>query len=105
MPATPSQRDIDIQIASELSESIETNDDFFVLTGSYSIDALTGANVKHNDIDANIFTKDLPMALGRVVTLLQTRTDGIQLTRQKNNRLEYLASHRYGSTQVEMQFV
>ena len=63
MPTTPSQRDTDIRIASELSESIETDNDndFFVLTGSYSIDALTGADIKHNDIDANIFTKDLPV--------------------------------------------
>lgn len=105
MPTTPSQRDTDIRIASKLSESIEANSDFFVLTGSYSIDALTGADVKHNDIDANIFTKDLPMALGRIAALLQARTDDMRLTKRTNTRLEYLRSHRYGSTQIEMQFV
>lgn len=105
MPTTPSQRDTDILIASELSDSIETDNDFFVLTGSYSIDALTGADVKHNDIDVNIFTKDLPVALGRVATLLQVRTDDMRLTKQADTRLEYLCSHRYGATQVEMQFV
>jgi hypothetical protein len=81
MSTTPSQRDTDIRIASELSRSIETNDDFFVLTGSYSIDALTGADVKHNDIDANIFTIDLPVALGRVATLLQAYTGDMQPTK------------------------
>lgn len=105
MSTTPNQRDIDIRIASELSESIEDNSDFFVLTGSYSIDALTGADVKHNDIDANIFTKDLPVALGRVVALLQACTDDMRLAKRTDTRLEYLRSHRHGSTQVEMQFV
>lgn len=106
MSTTPSQRDIDIRIASELSESIEASSDFFILTGSYSIDALTGADVKHNDIDANIFTKDVPIALGRVATRLQARTDDdMQLTKRTDSRLEYLRSHQYGSTQVEMQFV
>ena len=70
MPATPNQRDTDIQIASEVSALVGTECDFFVLTGSYSIDALTGADVKHNDIDANVFTTDIPTALGRTAALL-----------------------------------
>lgn len=105
MPTTPSQRDTDIRIASELSGSIEVSGDFFVLTGSYSIDALTGADVKHNDIDANVFTKALPVALGRVAALLQARTGDMELTKRTDTKLEYLRSHRYGSTQLEMQFV
>ncbi len=105
MPTTPNQRDTDIQIASEVSTLVGTERDFFVLTGSYSIDALTGADVKHNDIDANVFTTDIPTALGRTAAFLQTYASEAELTKQTDDRLEYQYPHQYGSTQVEMQFV
>lgn len=105
MTTTPNQRDIDIQIASNISALVKTERDFFVLTGSYSIDALTGADVKHNDIDSNVFTTDISTALGRTAALLQTCASEAKLTKQTDNRLEYQYPHQYGSTQVEMQFV
>ena len=46
MPTTPNKRDTDIRIASEVSALVGTERDFFVLTGSYSVDALTGAKFK-----------------------------------------------------------
>lgn len=105
MPTTPNKRDTDIRIASEVSELVGTERDFFVLTGSYSVDALTGADVKHNDIDANVFTTDIPTALGRTATLLHTYASEAELTKQTDDRLEYQYPHQYGLTQVEIQFV
>lgn len=105
MSTTPSQRDIDIRIVSEMSMCAEDENNFFVLTGSYSIDALTGADIKHNDIDANIFTANIPTALGKTAALLQTCVGDMELTKQTGGRLEYLYPHQYGTTQVEIQFV
>lgn len=105
MPTPSSNRDIDIQTASKIAALTQSENDFFVLTGSYSIDALTGADVKHNDIDSNIFTPDMPTSIGRIATLMQARIASMELTRQTDSRLEYLLPHRYGQTQVEMQFV
>lgn len=105
MGTTPNQRDIDIQIASKIATLVQNKRDFFVLTGSYSIDALTGADVKHNDIDANVFTVDVPPALHRAATLIQAYASEAELIQQTDDRLEYQYTHRYGATQVEMQFV
>ncbi len=66
---------------------------------------MTGADVKHNDIDANVFTADIPTALGRTATLLQTYASEAELTKRTDDRLEYRYPHQHGSTQVEMQFV
>lgn len=105
MAETPSARDTDLGIASGLSTQI-TNEhgDFFVLTGSYSIDALTQAEIVHNDIDANIFTRDIPLALARASFVLKNNS-ALQLTKQSASRLEYAQEHSHGSTQVELQFV
>lgn len=105
MPTPSNQRDIEIQLASNISKLTQSERDFFILTGSYSIDALTGADVTHNDIDANVFTNDIPTALNRVVSRLSTHIDHMHLVTQADDRLEYIYPHSYGQTQVEMQFV
>lgn len=102
---TPNQRDIDIRIASSMDTYVKNEGDFFVLTGSYSIDALTGADVNHNDIDSNIFTTDIPVAMGRIATTLELHEPSMELIKKTDNRLEYLHPHQHGSTPVEMQFI
>lgn len=95
-------RSVDLQIASSLATRIdESVEDHFVLTGSYSIDILTGADIIHNDIDANVFTDDVSRSLGRAALLFKR----LPLTRQTDSRLEYLVPHDAGETQVELQFV
>lgn len=103
--ATPNQRDVDIRIASSMDTYVKNKDDFLVLTGSYSIDALTGADVSHNDIDSNVFTTDIPAAMGRIATMLELHKPSMELVKQTDSRLEYLHPHQHGSTPVEMQFI
>ena len=104
--ASPTPRDIDIRIASKIASQMDnTTGDYLVLTGSYSIDALTGADIKHNDIDANIFTTDIPTSLGRISLLLESNISELEPLSEASDRLEYVYPHQHGSTQVELQFV
>lgn len=114
MTNTPSARhnsreySIDIEVARRVSDVVQTDTDFFILTGSYSIEALTGGNIAHNDVDANVFTPNIPRAMARVGLLLDTSGIIPHLTRleaTKPNRLEYRAHSDGTQRDVELQFI
>lgn len=100
-PTAISQRDIDIRVATEIALVFNNNpDDYFILTGSYSIEALTHRKVSHNDIDANIFTTEIPRALAETSLKLYT----LKLIKQTDSRLEYLI-YTPAPRKLELQFV
>lgn len=95
------RRDKDLALASEFGGLFNPSDgDFFVLTGSYAIEAVTNnPKIEHNDIDVNIFTADRKKSL-----LVASRRLGrlnIDLARSTESRLEY---SKEGSL-IELQFV
>lgn len=102
------QRDNDIHIAAKVRSAIDNDsDDYFILTGSYSIEALTHGEIRHNDIDANIFTTNIHRSLGRTASLMNILElyDGAALTEQTDSRLEYLITNRAIQQKLELQFV
>lgn len=105
MSSHPPAREKDLEIAAGVAYDIGlVSDDKFVLTGSYSIDLLTGARVEHNDIDANIFTNNTPRALARVALLFKGRGNFAQ-TKKTEGRLEYRYTDGDRVGQFELQIV
>ena len=101
------QRDTDIHTTSKIASLFEGHStDYFVLTGSYSIEALTQRDVSHNDIDANVFTPSIPDALARTSFMLHRHeiTDKA-IEAKSSNRLEYILSDSGVEQQLEIQFV
>jgi hypothetical protein len=102
------QRVADLAIAGCAAEAVSSAEDFFVLTGSYSIEALTGGDVAHNDIDANVFTRDIPRAMASVGMQLgdcNVLPDALQVRNANPNRLEYDVQSPVGRRALELQFV
>jgi len=98
-------RESDLQIAANVADKInDINSDNFILTGSYSIDILTGVEVEHNDIDANIFTDSIQESIGRVALLLDSNSKLLK-TLQTDSRLEYSYDHGSRTSEIELQFV
>lgn len=84
---------------------------YAIVTGSYAIEALTGAVVSHVDIDINIFSKDAPDALLHIRGLIERGNDfGVDfvLFKQTPDRLEYDAiydKHSNVVSRFEIKFV
>ena len=104
------ERDIDLDAARRARDVVEADqDDFLILTGSYSIEALTHGNISHNDVDTNVFTKKIPRAIARVGLQL-SRPDvlpgGSHIEGTKPDRLEYgIQSVAASSRKLELQFI
>lgn len=99
------RRDGDIQLASRIQALLAgQGQDIFVLTGSYSIDALTGDTVSHNDVDTNIFTPDIPRSIARTGLLLSD-VQTIKPSKVTDTRLEYTYTGRTHESQLELQFI
>lgn len=95
-----SKHDRDVVLASYISKMFdEQNGDYFLLTGSYSIESLSNRNTYHNDIDVNIFTKNIQKSIGRVATNLELI--GMRLIRHDSNRIDC----KKNESVVEMNFV
>jgi len=73
-------------------------------TGSYSIDLLTGAEVKHNDIDANVFTDNIQESIRRVALLLGSH-ECLTKTLHTDSRLEYKYANGDRISELELQFL
>lgn len=103
-------RDVDIRIAT-LADNVfkPENGDHFVLTGSYSIEALTGhSDVTHNDIDANVFTTEVSGARSQALRDVgRICYNGFpELIRRANTRLDYEWPHGTESARkLELQFI
>lgn len=100
-------RDMDIRIAKKIASIfIDNSSGYFVLTGSYSIEALTCTNITHNDIDANVFTTDISDSIANTALILQgSNYADYKLIKQTESRLEYSISTTAGERKLELQFV
>jgi hypothetical protein len=101
-------REHDLSIAASARDAIDSKQDFFVLTGSYSIEALTkGEEVSHNDIDANVFTNDIPRSMARAGLVLAggALLNAMRVENVKPNRLEYAIETEKGTRDLEIQFI
>ena len=104
MDGTYSPKNADLNIAASVADRTTGDSlDHFVLTGSYSLELLTGSELKHNDIDANIFTENVKHSVGRIALLFE---DDKRFTNTliNDSRLEYRydAFGRIGD--LELQF-
>lgn len=103
-----SERDFDIHTLSGISSAIENlSGTYFILTGSYAIEALTGSSLSHNDLDANVFTKNLERVVPSVVELFDKQSEMV-LHKKTNDRLEYdvISGANFDSPRrLELQFV
>lgn len=105
MSASFSSREADLRIAADVADRINTTEgDNFILTGSYSIDLLTDAEVKHNDIDANVFTDNIQESIGRIALLLESHKNLTKILHTEN-RLEYSYVDGDRASEFELQFV
>ena len=83
------EKDSDIHLLANISKKISrVNGIKFVLTGSYAIEALTGQETYHEDIDANILTDDINDSLPKVANKI-SHMSGLKVYKQTQNRLEY----------------
>ena len=105
MSASFSSREADMHIAADVADQINTTvSDNFILTGSYSIDLLTDAEVKHNDIDANVFTDNIQESIGRIALLLESHKTLTKILHTES-RLEYSYVDGDRTSELELQFV
>ena len=106
--ASSCERTVDLATGRIVKQiTAESPDDFFVLTGSYAIEAVTGGDISHNDIDANIFTTDIARSLARIRRGIATSRvlSDTRITATKPDRLEYEVAGATGNRQLELQFV
>ena len=100
-----SSRKADLHIAADVADQINAfQGDHFILTGSYSSDLLTGAEVKHNDIDANVFTDSIQESIGRVALFLGSSKCLTKIL-HTDNRLDYSYVDGDRTRELELQFV
>lgn len=85
------QRDSSIKAARTIKQCVdERTPHTLILTGSYSIDALTGGNVTHNDIDTNVFFYAANSgAVDDTAGLLGGSLPINKILKQTTDRLEY----------------
>lgn len=94
------QRDLDIKVLFAVRNKVETYTGVhFILTGSYSIEALTGSSVFHNDMDANVFVRDLEQTQSSMATSLSSLSF---LSRKavRPSYLEYDVTHAEGPARL-----
>lgn len=96
-----SHRDLDLSLASSVKNCLMPNNgDFLVLTGSYSIEAVTNApSISHNDIDMNVFTDNVDNSQASAIQKINGL--GLSPINQSQSRLEY----ERGGSLVELEFV
>lgn len=96
-----SHRDLDLSLASSVKNCLMPNNgDFLVLTGSYSIEAVTNApSISHNDIDMNVFTDNVDKSQASAIQKINGL--GLSPINQSQSRLEY----ERGGSLVELEFV
>lgn len=105
MSESLSSRKADLRIAADVADQINAFEgDNFILTGSYSIDLLTGTEIKHNDIDANVFTDSKEGSIGRVALLLGSHKSLTKIL-HTDSRLEYSYVDGDRTSELELQFV
>ncbi len=101
------EKDSDIHLLANISKKVSRiNGTKFVLTGSYAIEALTGQETYHEDIDANILTGNIDDSLPKVANKLG-QISGLEVYKRTQNRLEYDIlpnTDRIGVKKLEFQF-
>jgi len=109
---TDSERNCDIHTLSAVNTKLDGIDDmYYVLTGSYAIEALTQQRFRHGDIDSNIFTKDIFEAKRRAVKIFEglVLSEGIlEPYREAESSLWYMLKpndRHLTPKRLELQFV
>jgi hypothetical protein len=83
------EKDADIHLLADIQNKLKKSRNVkFVLTGSYAIEALTGQETYHEDIDANILTDNINDSLPKVASKI-SHMSGLKVYKQTHNRLEY----------------
>lgn len=103
-------RDIDLKLLSSVTDQLDSIEEAqLVVTGSYAIDALTSHQLKHEDMDANIFTSNLPIVISKVFSTIEDLSVSglkLQLFKSIDDRLVYdVFSEQAKSRRLELQFV
>lgn len=102
---TKEQRDADIHTLSAVNTKLGVNSDLrFVVTGSWSFEALTQAPLDHEDMDGNVIGSNSSLALERTAELMDGFKKGqgnFKLFKRTGDRLEYDIEDR----RLEIQFV
>lgn len=104
-------RDLDIKTLSSVGSLVESYpDSHFVLTGSWAVEALTGQSVKHNDLDANVFTAGLKKnktSIERGLVKIEIAGGQLRLFRETDDILEYDLIYKNDGRQIrlELQFI
>jgi len=93
-------------VASTIATHIDNStSDIFVLTGSHAIEALTGKNLKHNDVDVNVFTDNISDSITRAESFFEHRANFIKRACFRNNRIDYVYQENCTESIFEIQFV
>ncbi len=103
-------RNIDLQLLSAVSSHFNNVGGIrLVVSGSYAIEALTGYELKHNDIDTNVFTSNLSKSIKKVAFIMENLSvSGLNLHLLKTtcDRLEYnVLLDQRNFRRLELQFV
>lgn len=102
---TERERDTALAITKNLANAMEKHGTF-VLTGSYSIDALTKGNIHHNDIDANLFVTGISVDRTREIdAAIFQEMEVVERTLWQSDRLEYIINSNARQETAELQLV
>ena len=103
-------RDIDLKLLSSVSAQLDSIGGMqLVVTGSYAIEILTGHQLKHEDMDTNIFVSNLSMEIPKVASSMEGLSPPglkLRLFKSTDDRLEYdVLPEQADSRRLEMLFV
>jgi len=106
--STDLEKDFDIHTLTDVGIIVdEIPGSNFVVTGSYAVEALTGVPLSHNDMDSNVFTKNMWRDLPQIATQLGEQENFVLFTRTVD-RLEYDVRNKSDLVtprRLEIQFV
>lgn len=103
-------RDMDLKLLSSINDQLDSIGAVqLVVTGSYAIEALTNHQLKHEDVDANVFAPNLSIAISKVATTIENLSVPglkLQLFKSVDDRLEYdVLPEQAEPRRFELQFV
>jgi len=103
-------RDMDLKLLSSVKAQLDSIGGMqLVVTGSYAIELLTGHQLKHEDMDTNVFVTNLSMEIPKVAfSIGDLSVPGLKLhlLKSTDDRLEYdVLSEQTDPRRLELQFV
>lgn len=106
-------RGADICLLSRIGSLVDRlEDSYFILTGSHAIEAVTGIQLAHNDMDANVFCSDIEAAVSDTYELIRQNDlscANLSLYKRTDDRLEYVSKLLRANGEItrtlELQFI